>query len=82
MFAVETKDLTRVYRSRGKNPDVVALDSVSMSVEEGEVHGLLGPNGAGKTTLVKVLSTVLLPTEGSASVLGQIWSVRPARSGP
>ena len=70
MFAVETKDLTRVYRSRGKNPDVVALDSVSMSVEEGEVHGLLGPNGAGKTTLVKVLSTVLLPTEGSASVLG------------
>ena len=70
MFAVETRDLTRVYRSRGKNPDVVALDSVSMAVEEGEVHGLLGPNGAGKTTLVKVLSTVLLPTEGSASVLG------------
>ncbi len=70
MFAVETKELTRVYRGRGKNPDVVALDAVSMTVEEGEVHGLLGPNGAGKTTLVKVLCTVLLPTEGSASVLG------------
>ena len=70
MNAVTTKDLRRVYKSRDSNPDVVALDAVSMDIEEGEVHGLLGPNGAGKTTLVKVLSTVLLPTAGSASVLG------------
>ena len=70
MNAVTTTDLRRVYKSRGGNPDVVALDSVSMDIEEGEVHGLLGPNGAGKTTLVKVLSTVLLPTSGSASILG------------
>ena len=68
--AVTTKDLRRVYKSRDSNPDVVAFDAVSMDIEEGEVHGLLGPNGAGKTTLVKVLSTVLLPTAGSASVLG------------
>ena len=68
--AVTTTDLTRVYKSRDSNPDVVALDGVSIDIEEGEVHGLLGPNGAGKTTLVKVLSTVLLPTAGSASVLG------------
>ena len=70
MNAVTTSDLRRVYKSRDGNPDVVALDGVSMTIEEGEVHGLLGPNGAGKTTLVKLLSTVLLPTSGSASILG------------
>ena len=70
MIAVATEDLRRVYRTRDANPDVVALDGVSIGVEEGEIHGLLGPNGAGKTTLVKVLSTVLLPTSGKASILG------------
>jgi ABC-2 type transport system ATP-binding protein len=69
-LAIETADLQRTYRSRTKEPDIVALDGVSMTVEEGEVRGLLGPNGAGKTTLVKILSTVLLPTAGSAAVLG------------
>jgi ABC-2 type transport system ATP-binding protein len=67
---VETRELGRTYRSRSKAPDIVALGGLSMSVDEGEVHGLLGPNGAGKTTLVKILSTVLLPTAGSATVLG------------
>ena len=64
MNAVTTTDLTRVYKSRDGNPDVVALDRVSIEIRDGEVHGLLGPNGAGKTTLVKLLSTVLLPTSG------------------
>jgi ABC-2 type transport system ATP-binding protein len=70
MVAVETRELRRVYKGRGKRADVIALDDVSVQVEQGEIHGLLGPNGAGKTTLVKILSTVLLPTSGSASVLG------------
>ena len=70
MIAVQTRELGRVYKSQNRNPDVVALDAVSIEIEEGEVRGLLGPNGAGKTTLVKVLSTVLLPTSGSASILG------------
>jgi ABC-2 type transport system ATP-binding protein len=67
---IETRDLTRVYKSRNKRPEVVALGGVTLGIEEGEVRGLLGPNGAGKTTLVKILCTVLLPTSGTASVLG------------
>jgi len=70
MLAVETTNLRRVYKSHDRNPDIVALEDVSMQIEEGEIRGLLGPNGAGKTTLVKILSTVLLPTSGSALVLG------------
>lgn len=68
--AVEVRGLGRIYRSQRKAPDTLALRDIDLLVEEGEIHGLLGPNGAGKTTLVKILSTVLLPTSGSAHVLG------------
>jgi ABC-2 type transport system ATP-binding protein len=67
--AVMAVDLVRTFQPR-KKPEVRALDCVNLSVMEGEVHGLLGPNGAGKTTLVKILTTVLLPTSGSASICG------------
>ena len=82
MLAIQTKELRRVYRSPDSNPDVVALAGVSLDIAEGETHGLLGPNGAGKTTLVKVLSTVLLPSGGTASILGHdvvnaVAAVRP-----
>ena len=69
--AIQTRNLGRIYKNQQKDAeDIVALCDVSIQVEAGEVHGLLGPNGAGKTTLVKILSTVLLPSSGSASVLG------------
>lgn len=68
-WAIETEGLTRDYRAPGK-PARRALDGVTLQVRRGEVHGLLGPNGAGKTTLVKVLSTALLPSAGTARVAG------------
>ena len=67
--AVEVEELRRTFQPK-KRPEVTALSGVSLRVQAGEVHGLLGPNGAGKTTLVKVLSTVLLPTSGTARILG------------
>lgn len=72
--AVEVVGLRREYATgkglRKRGEVKVALDGVDLRVDRGEVHGLLGPNGAGKTTLCKVLSTVLLPTAGRASVCG------------
>jgi ABC-2 type transport system ATP-binding protein len=64
MSIVETRELSRRFR------DVLAVDRVSMTVDSGETFGLLGPNGAGKTTLIKMLTTMLPPTSGSAAIAG------------
>ncbi|MBE0684215.1 MAG: ABC transporter ATP-binding protein [Anaerolineales bacterium] len=73
-LAIETHDLGRIYKLRGskkeKRKELVALQDVNLTVEQGELFGLLGPNGAGKTTLIKVLTTLLSPTSGWARVAG------------
>jgi ABC-2 type transport system ATP-binding protein len=75
MAAIEARDLRRTYRTstgvfRRRALEVEAVRGVSFAVAEGELFGLLGPNGAGKTTTIKMLITLLIPTGGSARVLG------------
>jgi ABC-2 type transport system ATP-binding protein len=67
-LAIHAHAVTRVYKAK-PNP-VTALDGVDLDVQPGEYFGLLGPNGAGKTTLIKILTTLLLPTAGTAHVAG------------
>lgn len=74
---VRTEKLSKTYEVRARkglfkseHRSVEALKSITLEVNQGEVFGLLGPNGAGKTTLIKILTTLLLPTSGSAWING------------
>ncbi len=84
-FVIETKDLSRVYQTyqkpegfvnslRGffnrKYVNKIALDKTTLAIEPGQIIGLVGANGAGKTTLLKMLSGLVTPTSGDATVLG------------
>ncbi|HUK51375.1 MAG TPA: ABC transporter ATP-binding protein [Terriglobales bacterium] len=80
MAIVQVTQLARRFQS--KSGTVVALDSVDLEVNEGEVFGLLGPNGAGKTTLIRILSTLLLPTSGRATILGYDVAKEPDKIRP
>lgn len=63
-IAIQTKDLTKAYGTKK------AVDKLNLSVKSGEIFGLLGHNGAGKTTTVNILTTLLEPTSGQATVQG------------
>lgn len=66
---VVTNQITKVFKD-SKRGEIRAVDHVDFQAVPGEIHGLLGVNGAGKTTLLRMLSTVIYPTSGSATVAG------------
>jgi ABC-2 type transport system ATP-binding protein len=75
MNAIEVNNLQRLYRARigvikRSIKEVMAVEDISFDIKSGELFGLLGPNGAGKTTTVKMLATLLIPTQGTAAILG------------
>jgi ABC-2 type transport system ATP-binding protein len=84
---IQVRDLTKVYRTYRKQSgfwgsikglvhrkydQTEAVRRISFDIEEGELVGFMGPNGAGKTTTLKMLSGLLYPSSGSASVLGHV----------
>lgn len=70
-YAIETRNLEKVYGGFFWGRKVHALNPLNLTVPEGSIFGFLGPNGAGKTTTIKLLMDLLRPTGGDALVLGQ-----------
>jgi ABC-2 type transport system ATP-binding protein len=71
-IALQVSALTRKFR------DLTAVDQVTLTINRSEIFGLIGPNGAGKSTLIKMLTTLLPPTSGSATVAGYDIVTQPA----
>lgn len=76
MAAIEVEHLRRVFRTtigllRRRTGKDLAVDDLSFQVSDGELFGLQGPNGAGRTTTVKILTTLLILTVGTARVAGK-----------
>jgi ABC-2 type transport system ATP-binding protein len=62
--------VVRVFALTRKFGDLTAVDKVTLTINRGEISGMIGPNGAGKSTLIKMLTTLLPPTSGSATLVG------------
>jgi ABC-2 type transport system ATP-binding protein len=75
---IEVTDLVKVYPGKRADDAVRAVDGITFNVAQGEFFGFLGPNGAGKTTTIRMLATLLRPTEGHAVVDGLDVVAEPA----
>ena len=71
MYSIETKNLTKKFKEK------TAVDGVNLHIKDGELFALLGVNGAGKTTTIKMLSAILLPTDGSITIEGMDMRKEP-----
>ena len=76
------RQIVPVLRNRPRKFKVRPIDNVSFEIERGEIYGIIGANGSGKSTLVRVLSTLLLPDDGSAKVFGFDVVKEPAKVRP
>ena len=76
---ISVSDLIKTYKDR-KRGKVEAVKGVSFEAFAGEIFGLLGPNGAGKTTCLRMLATILKPTEGSAFIAGSSVTENPDKA--
>jgi len=74
---IHVRGLTKTY-SDLKHGEFIALDGISFDAEPGMIYGLLGPNGAGKTTALRMLSTMLQPTSGTATINGYDVLTQPS----
>ena len=66
---IETRGLTKLFKGK-KRGEIRAVDNISFTCKPGQIYGLLGANGAGKTTTLRMLATILEPSDGSATVCG------------
>ena len=73
MLSIKAEGLTKRFRT------LTAVDRLSFEVEKGEIFGLLGPNGAGKTTTLRMLASLILPSDGSAKVQGYDVAIEPMK---
>ena len=81
MAIISVQGLRKSYKSRGKKKGgtVEAVKGIDLTVQKGEIFGFLGPNGAGKSTTLKMLSTLLAPDGGKATIAGFDLLAHPAR---
>jgi len=70
MSVIEVKNLVKKFKQPDRKSDLVAVNDISFSVEQGEVFGLLGPNGAGKTTTLEIIEGLQKPTSGETAIKG------------
>jgi ABC-2 type transport system ATP-binding protein len=70
-YAVEIRDLSKVYKASGKSPEKHALKNIDLLIPKGSIFGLLGPNGAGKSTIINILAGLVTKSSGSV----KIWDI-------